>query len=282
MIKIKLPKEFNINHYYYKNTSLPKNNKKFYEYFKKIGLDKTLFEASQKKIDLKDNRKSITPHIPDLYDLYFIYELIRLNNRISILEYGCGWSSLVMHKALMANKKENLSKHYKRVKKPYQLTVVDASKRYIKICYNRIKKFSTDYKFVSMNFSKAVMTKFNGRYCTEYKDHPLVNPDFIYIDGPSQWHIDGKINNFTVNDYEMVPMLSDVLKYEQFLNPGTIILMDGRAANSRFLKTNFQRNWSYQYIKTSDQHLFCLNEEPLGKWNLQQLNFFKRKNLKSL
>tara|TARA_B100000900_G_scaffold389953_1_gene383245 strand:- start:93 stop:941 length:849 start_codon:yes stop_codon:yes gene_type:complete len=282
MIKIKLPKEFKISNNYYKNTDLPNNNKQLRKYFKKIELEKIIYPESQKKIDLKDNRKSNHPHIPDLYDLYILYELIRLNNRISILEYGCGWSTLVMHKALIDNKKDNQSKKYKRVSKPYQLNVVDASKKFIKICYDRIKKYSKDHKLVKMNYSKAIMTSFNGRYCTEYQKHPLINPDFIYIDGPSQWHVDGKINGFTVNNFEMMPMLSDVLKYEHFLNPGTIILMDGRGANCRFLKKNFQRNWIYHYIRTSDQHVFYLNEKPLGKWNLQQINFFNKKNLKSL
>ena len=68
------------------------------------------------------------------------------------------------------------------------------------------------------------MTKFNNRYCTEYINHPLCNPDLIYIDGPSQWTIKNKIDNFTVNHFSMMPMISDVLKFEHFLTPGQSLL----------------------------------------------------------
>ena len=38
-----------------------------------------------------------------------------------------------------------------------------------------------------------------------------------------------------------MPMTSDILKLEHFEVPGTIIIVDGRASNSRFLKSNFQK-----------------------------------------
>ena len=50
----------------------------------------------------------------------------------------------------------------------------------------------------------------------------------------------------------MMPMLCDILKFEHFLTPGTIILSDGRSANIRFLLSNFQRNWFHIYKKKQD------------------------------
>ena len=38
----------------------------------------------------------------------------------------------------------------------------------------------------------------------------------------------------TLNNHEMSPMSCDILKYENLLCPGTIILVDGRSLNSRF------------------------------------------------
>ena len=58
----------------------------------------------------------------------------------------------------------------------------------------------------------------------------------------------------------MMPMVSDVLKFEHFLTPGTIIA-DGRTANARFLKSNFQRNWKYIHSLKSDQNYFYLDEK---------------------
>jgi len=71
-----------------------------------------------------------------------------------------------------------------------------------------------------------------------------------------------------------MPMSCDILKIEHFLTPGTIILIDGRTANARFLKSNFQRNWKYIHDKKNDQSIFLLNEDSLGYVNNAQLNFY--------
>ena len=75
-----------------------------------------------------------------------------------------------------------------------------------------------------------------------------------------------------------MPMSCDFLKIENFLTPGTMIIVDGRAANVRLLRANMQRNWDYSYSADADQHIFLLNEEPLGKYNRQQLDFYRGKN----
>ena len=33
---------------------------------------------------------------PELKDLYFLYKLITSNKRITAMEIGCGWSSLII------------------------------------------------------------------------------------------------------------------------------------------------------------------------------------------
>jgi hypothetical protein len=63
-----------------------------------------------------------------------------------------------------------------------------------------------------------------------------------------------------------------------FFLPGTLIAVDGRTANARFLKANFQRSWRYQYFKNFDQHFFELDESPLGVWNSRQMNFTSSKD----
>jgi len=68
-------------------------------------------------------------------------------------------------------------------------------------------------------------------------------------------------------------MSADVLAIEHFLLPGTLIVVDGRTANARFLKTNLQRNWSYYYSKEYDQHYFELTEKPLGVYNKKQIDY---------
>lgn len=102
------------------------------------------------------------------------------------------------------------------------------------------------------------MTTFNHRICTEYEKLPLVNPDFIYLDGPGQECSIGSNSGINVKHQDFMPMSIDILKIENFLIPGTIILVDGRTINARFLKNNFQRSWKYIHDKNNDQSIFFL------------------------
>ena len=69
-------------------------------------------------------------------------------------------------------------------------------------------------------------------------------------------------------------MICDILKIENFLIPGTIIIADGRTANSIFLKNNFTRNWIYSFDKKNDQNIFFLNDNSLGPVNDEQKKFY--------
>ena len=93
------------------------------------------------------------------------------------------------------------------------------------------------------------MSKFNGRICTEYEFLPLINPDFIYLDGPNPFSVSGNISNFNTAHKDLMPMASDILKIEPFLLPGTIILIDGRTANANFLKIIFKETGCIEELK---------------------------------
>ena len=69
-----------------------------------------------------------------------------------------------------------------------------------------------------------------------------------------------------------MPLAADLLVVEHFFEPGAVILVDGRAANARFLRRNFERPWSYQYFEEGDFHIFELDEEPLGKINAKRVD----------
>ena len=73
-----------------------------------------------------------------------------------------------------------------------------------------------------------------------------------------------------------MPMACDILKFEYFYTPGTIIVVDGRSANSSFLRNNFQRNWKYTNDEKNDQHIFYLDDKPLGEYNKLQLKFYNK------
>ena len=72
-----------------------------------------------------------------------------------------------------------------------------------------------------------------------------------------------------------MPMSCDILKFENFLIPQTIIIIDGRTANARFLKNNFKRKWAYFYDENNDQNIFILDEKPFGIVSKKQIEFYK-------
>ena len=93
----------------------------------------------------------------------------------------------------------------------------------------------------------------------------MCNPDFIYVDGPDQFNVKGNINGLSTRHKDMMPMQCDILKIEYYLIPGTIIIADGRAANSKFLKDFFKRKWIYKNHVKYDQHSFVLDDPCLVK-----------------
>ena len=123
------------------------------------------------------------------------------------------------------------------------------------------------------------MGKFNDRICTYYEKFPNIRPDLIYLDAPDQFIAEGLVNGITTAHTDRMPMAADILTIEHFLQPGTFILVDGRTANSRFLKSNFQRNWIYQEDPIADINTFELDEPPLGILNKKYLKFCLDKNI---
>ena len=217
------------------------------------------------------------PYKPDLIDLYRLYFYIFLNKRTTVLEFGSGWSTLIIALALT-----DLKKKYKkdikflRRNNPFELFVVDNEKKYLKISQNRLKKFKKVINVkINFLFSNVQMTKTNGKICNEYTKLPICSPDFIYLDAPDQFNIKGNQNGININHVDMLPLNSDLIKIEYFLIPGTIVLLDGRGANASFLKNNLQRKWSYHNEKKYDQHIFHLNDNSIGKYNDLILDFYK-------
>ena len=92
MFKIKLPAN--------------KTKKEILNFFKKKDLN-PIIEESKKK-PLSANQMIVSnPYMPELKDLYRLYQFVILNKRTTILEFGSGWSSLIFTLALM-----ELKKHY--------------------------------------------------------------------------------------------------------------------------------------------------------------------------
>ena len=265
MIKIRFPKK--------------KKNSEIINFFKKKNLFDLINKSKSKS--LKVNQMKVgAPYKPELNDLYQLYQFIYLNKRTTVLEFGSGWSSLIISIAL-SDLKKKYSQQIKNLRRnnPFELFILENEKKYL----NLTKKRNLTYQKkriincnINYNFSDVLMTNYNGNISTEFQNLPLCNPDFIYLDGPDQFNVKGKINNISTRHKDMMPMACDILKIEYFLTPGTIILCDGRGANAKFLRDSFKRNWIYKNDKDNDQHIFYLDDPVLGKYNKFQINFYKK------
>lgn len=255
---------------------IPTKNK-IIEFFKKKNFKNLLINSKKKSLKINQLLND-QPYKPELTDLYNLYWIIRLNKRITSLEFGSGWSSLIIAKALNDNKSLYL-KDVLKLRRNYQFNnfIVDNEKKYLNIAKNRIKNF--DKKLLKgsiFNFSKCRMKINDLNYVTEFDNLPKVNPDFIYLDGPDQFNIINSDDGYNIDDKDLTPMAADILKIEFFLNPGTIILIDGRGANANFLKKKLIRNWEYRYFYRLDQHIFYLNEKPYGTHSKNLADFFNK------
>ncbi len=263
---------------------IPKTkNIKFIENFfikKKLGY---LVKLSKKQKQSVNQMEINEPYLPELTDLYRLYQFIIINKRTTIFEFGSGWSSLIFNLAMKELKdKFNNEVKFLRRNNPFEIFILENERKFLNITKNRIKKFNKEQKIknpiiVRYSLSEVEMTTFNNRICTQYKKLPLCNPDFIYLDGPDQFKIKKNVNGISTRHKDMMPMVCDILKLEYFYTPGTIIICDGRSANAKFLKNNFQRKWKYLHDIKNDQHIFCLQDPVLGKFNKLQIEFYNKK-----
>lgn len=253
----------------------PKKNLRYIEkFFTELNLS-GLVKLSKKSKPKVNEMIQKQLYKPDLKDLYFLYKLVTLNKRITVMEIGCGWSSLIIRKALEENKK-NYSKKIKNLRRQnhFRCVSVDNENKWISNAKKILKKFKINFTNKDFHYSECQMVEINSHIATKFKKLPVINPDFIYLDGPDQFNIKGRVRNFTISHKDMMPMVSDLINIEYFLTPGTIILVDGRTANARFLRDNFKRKWKYKHLEKLDLSIFFLNEKPLGEYNKRQLKFY--------
>ena len=199
-----------------------------------------------------------------------LHYLVTSRKVTTILEFGVGKSSIVFDHALNLNKQKyaSLINGNLRRNNLFQCFSVDNNEEWISGC-----KKTAATSLVNYCLSPCSLSSFNGRVCTYFDDLPNICPDLIYLDGPDQFSPIGNVRGVTTNHPDRMPMSADILAIEHFLLPGTLIVVDGRTANARFLRSNLQRDWSYFHHEDFDQHYFELTERPLGIYNKRQIDF---------
>ena len=256
-----------------------KSREECVEYLKKEGI-LNYFEIGEEQFhgifDAVDENNFV-PFEPVPEDLYRLHTLIRRRKVFNVLEFGLGYSTIVMADALMKNSKEfysNPDRPEIRLKNPFKIYAVDSSEYWIK---NFKQMYESKFPYmdcIELQFSKCSIGTWCGQLCHYYDHLPNVITDFIYLDGPSANDVEGNINGLSFQHCpERTVMSADLLLMEPSLLPGTLILVDGRTNNARFLKNNFKRNFGHYHVENQDVTLFELQESPLGKINRDQINY---------
>jgi hypothetical protein len=210
---------------------------------------------------------------PEWDDLVRLHRLVVDRRVTTILEFGVGKSTLVMAHALRINRERHADFVISKLRRhnAFELHSVDDLEKYITITRSQLPDQLRP--LVTFHLAKVTMGTFQDRICTYYDPLPDLAPDFILLDGPSQASAEGSIRGISTRHPDRLPMAADILALEPFLLPGTMILVDGRSANARFLRNNLQRLWTYEHRDEGDIHLFELREQPLGKYNRAQIEY---------
>lgn len=218
-----------------------------------------------------------TPFPPDIADLQRLYGYVRERRVSTILEFGSGYSTAVLAHALEQNRQEySASPEFSRLRRnnPFELHSIDCSQEWLNVTRSRIPKQCRDRLYT--HHSIVQIGTFNDRICHYYSSLPNITPDLIYLDGPSAFDVEGEVAGISFAHNDRTVIAGDIARMEWLLLPGTLIVVDGRTNNARFLRSNLQRVWHYEFDPEGDVHTFELREPPLGALNRRQLDFCLR------
>lgn len=238
-------------------------------YWRREGLDRL--------VDVYEDRAKEDPYYatsgkvelafePQVNDLVRLHRLIRDRMAQTVLEFGVGFSTVVMAHALTKNQAdfEALPNPPRlRNRMAFKLFSVDSSRHWIDETTKRIPVSLKDR--VQLHYSRVFVGTHLGQLCHFYERLPNVVADFIYLDGPSPKDVEGDVNGLDFSVDERTVMAGDLLLMESTMLPGTFILVDGRVNNARFLERNFTRPFRCRRDPQGDVTTFELDEPPLGR-----------------
>lgn len=256
------------------------NHEEMLRYWTDEGLDAYIpLEAFRSDVPVRalDNidPENMVPFVPDLADLCFLYRQIRTRKALTILEFGVGYSTVIMAAAMKKNKEE-YGREFEladiRCLHPFFIYSVDADSHWIAEARRRLPDELKEFTHIS--HSEVYASTFQDRLCHYYRTLPDIVPDFIYLDAPGPSQVGGGVNGLSFHGcIERTLNGADILRMEPSLTPGTMIVVDGRMNNVRFLMHNLQRGWDIRVDEEGDRTVMELKEPPLGIYNKRRLSF---------
>ena len=196
----------------------------------------------------------------DPFDLCNIHDLIRKRKPKDVLEFGVGFSTIVIAHTLYENHKDALQKDPDA--KPGKVWSINASAEWVE---NTKKKMPEHLRMYSiMTQSQAETCIQEGELCHVFAELPNIKPEFIYLDGPAPREVSGSVRGLSyvlTDGGARPPMSADILLLESSLPPSAFILIDGREKNMRFLRRNLKRNYRFRWHKLLSYSTFELIED---------------------
>jgi len=204
------------------------------------------------------------PYGYEIDDLFHLYSTVRKSSCVSVLEFGSGWSTLVLALGLYENAQSFGEEHRQSVRhpNPFQLLTVDASEHWQGVALSRVPDWlKSTIRRVSCD---VMLADRYGGYVHFFDKVPDFVADLIYLDGPDPEQVVGVVGGFEYGELHTLPMGADLLRLEPHLWPETMIITDGRTANARFLASNLRRNWQVLHDPFGDRTTFRLEETAFG------------------
>lgn len=157
----------------------------------------------------------------DFWDLAYLHKTILLRKPETVLEFGCGFSTIVMADAIRRN---GIGRLY----------TLDTSERWLE---NTRSKLGALAEIVDLRHSSASLHVHDAQIVSYYDKLPNIVPDMIYLDGPDPRTVTGSFNGIafgTEDGANRAVMAADILLYEASLAPGCTIVVDGRKTTWNF------------------------------------------------
>ena len=231
------------------------------------------YYRSEGLADLVGETADVSAIPPDADDLARLHSLLRERRVASVLEFGVGYSTLIIADALRRNAAEfgSLDTPGAVSAHAHRGVSVDTNSQWIDVARRRVPQ--NLQQFVSFHLSSARAATFNGQLCHYYDCLPDIVPEFVYLDGPDPGDVAGTVNGIGFSNPERTPLAADLLLLEPTILPRTMILVDGRTNNARFLMNNLRRTWRFEQDPDGRFSILELCEEPLGLRNKKRINF---------
>jgi hypothetical protein len=223
-------------------------------------------------VSISDNVASaFGPEIRDLASLWVLTQTVK---PIVTLELGSGYSTKILARSAARIRELNAGITFNLDRsgdQPFHVWSVDESWKWSRVAKDRLS--GQERADATFSRSAVKVCEVGPALSTQYVRLPNVKPDFIYIDGPSQYATARKISGLSLNKSWRMPLSSDLLRLEWLLEPGAVVCVDGRVQNVQFLRQNLQREWAVTPIPGLDQTVMTLVSPILGEQNRRKLQW---------